>query len=164
MEVVQDVARVVVVGIGATAIMDAWLTMVKRMGVQTLNFAFIGRWVGHLFRGRVAHPAIGKAEPIPGELAWGWTTHYLIGIAFAGLLAVVQGAAWMQSPSFLPAVAVGVCTVVFPLFVMQPAMGLGVAASKTPTPMKNCLRSITNHAVFGMGLYLSAVVVGWLSR
>jgi hypothetical protein len=56
----------------------------------------------------------------------------------------------------LPAVALGVGTVVFPLFVMQPAMGLGVAASRTPAPLKNCLRSVVNHAVFGLGLFLSA--------
>jgi hypothetical protein len=41
---------------------------------------------------------------------------------------------------------------------MQPAMGLGVAASRTPSPLKNCLRSVVNHAVFGLGLFLSACV------
>ena len=49
--------------------------------------------------------------------------------------------------------------VAVPLFVMQPAMGLGVAASKTPAPLKNCTRSLVNHAVFGVGLYLAATFV-----
>ncbi|HZW12542.1 MAG TPA: DUF2938 domain-containing protein [Noviherbaspirillum sp.] len=164
MTIVEAIAQIVLVGVGATAVMDAWLTLLKRMGIQTLNFAFIGRWVGHLFRGTFAHPSIGKAPSIPGELALGWFTHYAVGIAFAGLLVGLQGIAWIQDPSVLPALAVGLCTVTVPLFVMQPAMGLGFAASKTPSPWKNRMRSITNHTVFGSGLYLSAVVIEWISR
>ncbi|HJV50059.1 MAG TPA: DUF2938 domain-containing protein [Noviherbaspirillum sp.] len=159
MTVMEAVARIVLVGAGATVVMDAWLMLLKRMGVQTLNFAFIGRWVGHLLRGTFSHPSIGKAQPVPGERALGWLTHYAVGMAFASLLVSVNGVAWMRDPSVLPALAVGLCTVAFPLFVMQPAMGLGVAASRTPAPWKNCLRSMANHAVFGLGLYLSAVVI-----
>jgi hypothetical protein len=58
----------------------------------------------------------------------------------------------------LPALAVGVATVVVPLFVMQPAMGAGFAASRTPTPLKNCLRSLATHAVFGVGMYLAGAL------
>lgn len=163
MTLLQDIARVVLIGIGATAIMDIWLTLLKRMGVPTLDFALMGRWVGHLLRGKFAHASIGKARPIPGELAWGWLAHYAVGIAFAGLLVAFEGPAWSRSPSFLPAIALGMCTVLAPLFVMQPAMGAGFAASKTPTPLKNCFRSVTNHAVFGVGLYLCAVAIEWIS-
>lgn len=42
---------------------------------------------------------------------------------------------------------------------MQPAMGAGLASSRTPTPLKNCLRSLITHAVFGGGLYGAAVVL-----
>lgn len=164
MMVFENMVRVVFIGIGATAIMDVWLALLKRLGIPTLNFAFIGRWVGHLFRGRLAHDAIGKAQPVPGELAWGWLTHYAVGVAFAGLLVGLQGLAWIQSPSLVPAIAVGFGTVVVPLFVMQPAMGLGIAASRTPTPLKNCIRSMANHTVFGLGLYLAAVVIESISR
>lgn len=159
MTVMEAVARIVLVGAGATVVMDAWLMLLKRMGVQTLNFAFIGRWVGHLLRGTFSHPSIGKAQPVPGERALGWLTHYAVGMAFASLLVGVNGVAWMRDPSVLPALAVGLCTAAFPLFVMQPAMGLGVAASRTPAPWKNCMRSMANHAVFGLGLYLSAIVI-----
>ena len=85
-----------------------------------------------------------------------------MGIAFAGLLVAAAGAGWMAAPSLLPALALGVGTVVFPLLVMQPAMGLGVAASRTPSPLKNCLRSVVNHAVFGLGLFLAASVIARL--
>jgi hypothetical protein len=155
----QEVLQVVLIGIGATAFMDAWLAVLKRFGIQTLNFALIGRWVGHLGRGRFAHAAIGQAPPIAGERILGWLTHYAVGVAFAGLLVAVAGTAWIRSPSVLPAIALGVCSVVAPLFVMQPAMGAGFAASRTPAPWKNRIRSVTNHAVFGLGLYLSAVLI-----
>ena len=38
-------------------------------------------------------------------------------------------------------------------------MGAGIASSRTPAPLMNSLRSLTNHAVFGLGLYLSAAAL-----
>ena len=160
----QEFPLAMLIGIGATAVMDAWLLLLKHLGVPTLNFAFIGRWMGHLFRGQFAHAAIAKAAPVRGELAWGWLTHYAAGVAFATVLVGLQGADWVRSPTLLPALAVGVCTVAAPLLVMQPAMGSGFAASRTPTPLKNCLRSLANHTVFGFGLYLSALAIALISR
>ncbi|HEY4372844.1 MAG TPA: DUF2938 domain-containing protein [Burkholderiales bacterium] len=158
----QDFALVAFIGIGATAVMDAWLALLKRLGVKTQSFALIGRWAGHLLRGRLAHAAIGQAAPIRNELPLGWLIHYGVGIAFAGLLAAIAGPAWLRTPTLLPAVAVGFCTVVMPLFVMQPAMGGGIAGSKMPAPLKNSLRSMANHTVFGLGLYLSAFAISWI--
>lgn len=160
----QDFLLAMLIGIGATAVMDAWLVLLKRLGIPTLNFALLGRWVGHLFRGQFAHAAIAKAAPIRGELAWGWLTHYAVGMAFATVLVGIRGADWVRSPTLLPALAVGMGTVVAPLLVMQPAMGSGFAASRTATPLQNCLRSLANHAVFGFGLYLCALVVALISR
>lgn len=153
------IGHIAVVGIGATAVMDTWLALLSRLGVPTTSFALVGRWVGHLARGRLAHAAIAKAQPVAGELGLGWLTHYLIGIAFAGLLVAVQGTAWLARPTYLPALVVGVVTVAAPWFVMQPAMGSGVLASKTPAPLANCLRNLANHAVFGTGLFLAAAVL-----
>ncbi len=155
----MDIVNIVLIGIGATAVMDAWLMLLKKLGVPTLNFAMIGRWAGHLARGTVAHAAIAKAPPVKGELALGWLIHYAVGVAFAALLVAVQGMAWTASPTLPPAIAVGMATVAAPLLVMQPAMGAGIASSKTPTPLKNCLRSVANHTVFGLGLYLAAALI-----
>lgn len=160
----QDIPLTVLIGIGATAVMDAWLVLLQRLGVPTLNFAFVGRWVGHLLRGQFVHASIAKAAPVRGELAWGWVTHYAVGVVFATVLVGLQGTQWLRSPSLLPALAVGICTVAAPLLVMQPAMGSGFAASRTPTPIKNCLRSLANHTVFGLGLYLSARVIALISQ
>jgi hypothetical protein len=160
----HDLATIACIGIGATATMDLWLLIQKQMGARTLSFAYIGRLVGHLLRGRFAHAAIAHAPPIAGELAWGWLTHYAVGVAFASVLVGIEGLAWARSPSLLPAVAVGIGTVALPLFVMQPAMGAGIASSRTPTPLKNSVRSLANHTVFGLGLYFSAVVVAFIAH
>ena len=153
------IGHVVIVGIGATAVMDAWLAWLSRLGVPTTPFALVGRWVGHLSRGRFAHAAIAKAEPVAFERGLGWLTHYLVGIAFAGLLVGVQGTAWLEQPTYLPALLVGVATVAAPWFVMQPAMGSGIASARTATPFLNRLRSLANHTVYGLGLYTAAVAI-----
>lgn len=162
MVLLQEIIKTAVIGCGATLVMDLWLAFLKLLGVQTLNFAFIGRWAGHLFRGQFVHAAIGKSPPIPHELALGWLVHYAVGIAFAGLLIGICGVSWARSPTIGPAVLVGVCTVAAPFFVMQPAMGSGFAGARTSAPLKGRIRSVTNHAVFGLGLYLSALLVAWV--
>ncbi len=160
----EDIARVALIGIGATVVMDLWLLLLQRLGTPTLNFAMIGRWVGHWRRGVFMHEAIAKSAPVKGEAALGWMTHYATGVAFSALLAGVCGRQWVHSPTLLPALAVGVGTVAAPWLVMQPAMGAGVASSGTPSPGRNRARSLANHTVFGLGLYLAALLIAWISR
>jgi hypothetical protein len=157
-------AHIAVVGVGATALMDLWLLLLSRLGVPTTSFALVGRWVGHFARGRFAHAAVAKADPIAFELGLGWLTHYAIGIAYAALLVALQGAAWLARPTVLPALVFGAVTVAAPWFVMQPAMGAGFLARKTPTPLKNGLRSLANHVVFGAGLYGAAAALAFLAH
>lgn len=159
MQSLPAIPQAVIVGVGATALMDLWLLALQRAGVPTMDFALLGRWVGHLFHGQFVHDAIRRAPPIAAELGLGWLTHYAVGIAFAALLLALKGSSWLDNPSLLPALAWGLATAAAPLFVMQPAMGAGIASSRTPTPLKNCLRSLANHAVFGLGLYLSAAAL-----
>lgn len=161
-EWIDDAPRVALIGIGATAVMDLWLLLLKQLKVPTLDFALLGRWTGHVLQGRWAHDAIARAAPIRGERALGWLTHYTVGIAFAALWAGLGGTAWMHGPTLLPALAFGIGTVAVPLFVVQPAMGAGIASSRTATPVRNCLRSLATHAVFGAGLYLAARAAAWI--
>lgn len=160
----HDMTIIALVGVGATAVLDAWLLLLQRLGVPTMNFALLGRWVGHGLRGRWRHASMAQAAPVAGERGLGWLVHYLVGIAFAAVLAGLQGSGGLHRPTFWQALAFGVGTVAVPLFVMQPAMGLGIAASRTPAPLRNCTRSIANHAVFGVGLYLAASLVQQFGR
>ena len=164
MKTILDIGQVVLIGAGATAVMDVWLEVRKRMGVKALDFALVGRWIGSMPRGEFVHAAIAQARPVSGERALGWLTHYVVGIAYAGLLVAIAGPEWVRHPTWLPALAVGAATVVAPLFLMQPAMGAGFAASRTPSPLKSCLRSLLNHTVFGAGLYLTAAAVDAILR
>jgi hypothetical protein len=42
---------------------------------------------------------------------------------------------------------------------MQPAMGAGLAARRTPRPQAARLHSLAMHVVFGLGLYASALAL-----
>lgn len=152
----EFVVRSIVIGVGATLTMDLWAAFLRRLGIPSLNFAFLGRWIGHIPRGRWAHESIAKANPIPGELLIGWCAHYAIGVSFAALLLAVFGLQWGRSPTLAPALLIGLVTVVAPLFVLQPALGLGIASSKTPAPVLSSLKSVVTHVVFGLGLFLAA--------
>jgi Protein of unknown function (DUF2938) len=147
------------VGVGATILMDVWTALLKHgFGIQTLNYAMVGRWIGHFRRGKFTHNSIAAASSVRGERVTGWLAHYAIGVFFAALLLAVWGPDWAHDPTLLPPLFVGIITVLVPFFVMQPAMGAGVAASKTPSPRTARLRSITTHAVFGLGLYISGLL------
>lgn len=43
---------------------------------------------------------------------------------------------------------------------MQPAFGMGVAASRTPNPTVARWRRLRTHAIYGFGLYLAAIAAG----
>lgn len=153
---IELVLRSTFIGAGATLVIDVWAALLRRFGVPSLNFAYLGRWIGHLRRGRLIHESIAKAAPVRRELLIGWFAHYAIGISFAALLLTVFGLDWARAPTLGPALLIGVGTLPAPLFILQPALGAGIASSKTPTPALNTLKSLTTHAVFGVGLFLAA--------
>ncbi|HKR76193.1 MAG TPA: DUF2938 domain-containing protein [Rhodanobacter sp.] len=150
-------------GIGATLVMDLWAQLLRRaLGIPATDWALVGRWFGHLAHGRFAHQSIAQATPVRGERAIGWLAHYAIGMAYAAALLVLAGSEWARHPTLLPALAFGVATVVFPFAVLQPGMGAGFAAAGTPRPNRMRLRSLMTHAVFGCGLYGSALLAAQL--
>jgi len=153
----EIVVRTLVAGLGATAIVDLWTLLRRRLfGVPLPDYALLGRWLAHMRRGRFRHDAIKAAEPVSGERAMGWFAHYLIGVAFAAILPAVWGIAWLRAPVPGPALAVGIATVAAPFLLMQPGMGAGYFASRTPDPRAARVHSLVTHAVFGLGLYVSA--------
>jgi 4-amino-4-deoxy-L-arabinose transferase-like glycosyltransferase len=89
----------------------------------------------------------------------GWGAHYLIGVAFAALLWLVAGDAWFQQPRLAPALLVGVATVPAPWLLLQPGLGAGVFARRAARPWQVRFHSFLTHALFGVGLYATAVLV-----
>lgn len=154
---------ILVTGVAATLVTDLWGIVRKPLlGQPVPDYRLLGRWVGHMRDGRFRHERIAAAAPVPAELMLGWVTHYLTGIAFAVLLFVVGGPEWVSHPTLMPALLVGVGTVAAPFLLMQPAMGAGVAARRTPQPGAVRRQNLTTHAVFGLGLYLGGVLASAL--
>jgi hypothetical protein len=155
----------IIIGVGASLVMDLWNLLLKRMfGIASLNYCLLGRWLCHMPGGTFRHASITAAPQKSFECAVGWMSHYAIGVVFALLFVVLTSGDWLARPTLLPALLYGIVTVVFPFFIMQPSLGLGIAASKTPKPMQARLKSLATHTVFGVGLYVWALGVCHMLR
>ncbi len=153
-----------VIGLGATVVMDIWAIARKRLfGIPALSYGLVGRWLGHLLRGRFRHDRIADSPRVRCERLIGWTAHYLIGMAFAAALLAIWGLDWICHPTIAPALIIGIGSVAAPFLLMQPAMGAGVAASRTPRPGAARIQSLVTHAIFGLGLYAAGWGFNWLN-
>jgi len=162
-DLAELLTRGVLIGVGASALMDVWALVARRaFKVQGLDYALLGRWIGHFPQGRFFHERIAAAAPVRGERPLGWVAHYSIGIVFAFLLLAIWGLVWARSPTILPPLLIGLGTIVAPWFILQPGMGAGIAASRTPNPRAARIRNLATHTVYGIGLYASAVALSIL--
>ena len=160
-----DVLITMAVGLGATLVMDLWSIFLNRaFHIPAPNYCWVGRWLCSMPEGSFRDSSIAAAPQKPLECPIGWIAHYVIGVLFALALVLLAAPRWLQEPTLLPAMSLGLATVAIPFFVMQPAFGLGIAASKTPNPTQARLRSLMNHAVFGLGLYLSALAMSFVFK
>jgi len=151
------------IGIGATIVMDIYAIINKRFfNIPSLDYGLLGRWIGHFKNGVFSHHTIIQAEQIRYERTIGWIAHYFIGFSFAFLLLLIWGTGWAYKPTFGPAIIIGLVTTVAPWFMMQPAFGFGIAASKTPHPKVARWRSLKTHTIYGIGLYLAALVLSMI--
>lgn len=153
------------IGIGATLVMDLWNLFLKRaLGIPSLDFCLLGRWLLHMPTGAFRHTSISAASRKPLECAVGWIAHYCIGTAFALVFVWIAPAGWLARPTLTPAVLYGIGTVVFPFFLLQPALGFGIASSGVRRPAQARLKSFATHAVFGVGLYVCAEILNGLAH
>lgn len=153
-----DILFAIAIGSGATLVMDLWNLFLRHaFGISSLNYCLLGRWLRHMREGTFRHTSIAAAPQKTHECALGWLAHYTIGVVFALVFLVVAPGDWPTRPTPLPALLYGAGTVVFPFFLLQPAIGLGVAASRAPDPARARLKSLVTHIVFGIGLYVCAI-------
>ena len=86
------VFKAIVIGIGATALMDLWAIFLNAaFKVPLPNWALAGRWFCGLTGGKVFHDDIAEAAPRTNELAIGWIGHYAIGLYGSALIVVRLG-------------------------------------------------------------------------
>lgn len=150
------------IGIGATLTFDLWGLFLKHaFKITPSNICLVGRWIRYMPEGIFRHSNIGSTPQKSAECMVGWIAHYMIGIVFTIIFLAVAGRNWIQHPALIPSIFFGVVTVIAPFLIMQPAFGLGVAASKTSNPAQARFRSLMNHAVYGFGLYLFGSLASW---
>jgi DUF2938 family protein len=162
-EVANCLVHAFLIGMGATAVMDVGAAVRKWLrGVTPPDYALVGRWLAYMLRGRFRHNPIAASPPMRGERVIGWTAHYLIGIFFAVILLAIWGVDWARHPAIGPALVVGIGSVAAPFLLMQPGMGAGIAASRSPRPAAARLRSLVTHGIFALGLYAAGWVISLL--
>ena len=131
--------KAIVIGIGATLLMDAWNLLLRRaLGVKSLDMCTLGRLVVRRH-----------------ECLVGWVGHYTIGVVLAAAFVLLMPA-WLDRPALIPAMMFGAVTVVFPIFILQPALGIDSAKAR--------LKSMGTHLVYGLGLFFSAEMLRLLLR
>ena len=148
------------IGVGATAVMDLWgLARKPLLGIAPPNYALVGRWIAHMTHGRFRH------DCHRGVCSGAWRTHHRVDSPLPDRYRVRRladrylGTRMGSAADDWSRTAVGIGTVAAPFLLMQPGMGAGIAASRTPRPGSARLQSLITHAVFGLGLYATGRAV-----
>lgn len=156
---IDGLAAGILMGVVATVAMDLWALMLNRVaGLPKPNWGVVGRWVSEAAAGRVFHDDMGAVPDVEGETAIGWVFHYVVGVIYGVALVFLMGPAWLAAPTFLPAWIFALITIGFGWFLLHPGLGLGWAASKTPAPWTARGLGLVAHTVFGVGLWVGALV------
>jgi hypothetical protein len=149
-----------VMGIAATVAIDLWTTFANKiLGWPRTHWGMVGRWIGHMRDGQFAHASISSSPPIVHEAIMGWAFHYAVGCIYAALYLTYVNTAQMGQPTPVSAAVFGWVTILSPWFLMQPALGLGICASKAPRSTLVRLQNLIIHTTFGFALYYSFVGV-----
>ncbi|RJF35224.1 DUF2938 domain-containing protein [Pseudoalteromonas gelatinilytica] len=160
---VNDIYVITFVGIAATLFIDLYaFLLAKVFKIPSLNFCLVGRWGLGLLDGKFMHQNIAASPVKHFECVFGWCVHYFIGVLFSFLFILLVGIAWLEQPTLIAACIFGLASVSMPFFVMQPALGMGIMATKTANPFQARLKSSVTHLLFGVGLYLSAQFIQFI--
>jgi hypothetical protein len=152
----EQSVRILIMGITATVAIDLWATFTNRtLGWPRTNWGLVGRWLGHMRHGQFTHVSIGSSPPVAHEAILGWVFHYVVGCIYAALFLMCASILQMTQPTLMLAVLFGWVTTLSPWLLMQPALGLGVFASKAPRPTLVRMQNLSIHTVFGLALYYS---------
>jgi hypothetical protein len=155
MPVESYILQACVAGIFATAVLDLWQRLLHAVaGIPPANWAFIGRWFAYLPRGQLVHRPIGASLAVPGELALGWTLHYLIGLVYGFAYVGLMAYGLDRAPTLLNGAAFGAASVVIPWFILQPGLGIGVMGRLAPNPAVPIFNALVAHVIYGIALFI----------
>lgn len=143
------------VGIGSTIILDVWVTLVeKTIGIPQTNWGMAGRWVCGIPKGNLILDTSFDQAPTISEKAIGWLFHYAVGIGYALLLILLFGVDFIDAPSLMPIIIVGlVLSTLAGLAILMPALGAGFMGRLVPNWYAMFIYLVVAHAVFAAGQY-----------
>ncbi len=146
----------ILMGIFATYFMDFLAGfLAKRKLIHTfITPEAVGRWFLYMFREKFIHKDIHKTPALRNEKLWCFISHYLIGIALAGIYLFLE----LKEPTirdqmWMPLIF-GITTVFLPWFWLRPSIGLGFMASKSSNRSNIIKTNLANHTNFGLGLFI----------
>lgn len=146
-------AEMTLMGIWATLFMDMLAVFLGESKIihQLIQPQAVGRWTLYMFRGKFKHEDIHKSPALKYEKSATLLSHYLIGIALAGVYLYLELKIPAIRDQLLVPVVFGVATVLLPWLWLYPSMGLGFMASKAPRRSPYIITSLANHTNFGLG-------------
>jgi hypothetical protein len=146
----------ILMGIFATSFMDFLAGyLVKRNLIHPfVTPDSIGRWFLYIFRGKFIHKDIHKTPALINEKLWYFISHYLIGIALAGIYLFLEIKVPAIRDQKWVTLIFGIATVFLPWFWLLPSIGLGFMASKSSNRSLVIRTNLVNHTIFGLGLLI----------
>lgn len=147
-------AEMVLMGIWATLLMDLLAVILADSKIihQLIPPQAVGRWVLYMFRGKFYHNDINQTPAINYEISATLLSHYLIGIALAGIYLFLELKFPAIRHQLWGPLIFGIATVLLPWLWLYPSIGLGFLASKAPKKSPYIVASLVNHTDFGLGL------------
>lgn len=145
--------RIVVIALAAATFADigrtlyGWLT-----GIPGADWSLSGRWFMRVFQGHPFTSNIAAEPSLPFEYVVGFSAYYVVSIVFAAAYLVLFEVALKRPLGLRNGIMFGLATIVFPLLLQMPAMGLGFFGLKTQIPLGIFGRTLVQHSCFGLGL------------
>ncbi|MHA6882666.1 DUF2938 family protein [Ralstonia pseudosolanacearum] len=155
----QTIVFILVIGIGSTIALDAWGIITTRIGwMQRTHWPSVGRWLLGIPAGRLVFDREDTSPNTAVESIAGWTFHYAVGIAYAMLFPLIWGTGFIATPTIVPFLLIGVVvSTLAGLVILMPAMGAGLFARKTPTPVAMIIYVLVAHVIFAAAQYFLAL-------
>jgi hypothetical protein len=151
-----NIPEMILMGAVATLFMDYIAILLGEFGIirQHIKPGVVGRWILYMLKGQFTHEDINKAQEMKIEKSMTFLSHYVIGIALAGIYLFLEGIVpAIRNQLWLP-ILFGISTVILPWLWMYPSFGLGFIASKTSNKSDYIITSLVNHTNFGLGLLI----------
>jgi DUF2938 family protein len=148
--------EMILMGVMATLFMDVLAVILVESKIihQLIKPEAVGRWTLYMFRGKFIHNDINKTTSLNYEKSTTLLSHYLIGIALAGIYLLLELIVpTIRHQLWMPLIF-GLATVLLPWLWLYPSMGLGFLASKTPKKSPYIVTSLVNHTNFGLGFLI----------